>query len=103
MNRNRKEAKQRTQTLQIWTREQAVTALPYIRSVMESLREPRLLWLRHEATVRRLAEKQGRPDRTTLIALEEARREAARAAERFNEALEELQILDIYCLDPLGG
>jgi hypothetical protein len=103
MKRNQKESKQRRQMLQVWTRDQAIAALPYIASVLRSLREHKLEAQTHQLTAHRLAERPGRPARDSLIAQEEALREARKAEERFQEALDELQALDLYCLDPIAG
>jgi hypothetical protein len=101
--RNRKEAKRRQQTIQVWTYEQARRVLPYVASIMRSLREHRLEAKKQRLTAQRLASQPGRPGRTNLIAHEQAVREASEAEDRFHEALEELHVLDIYCLDAIQG
>jgi hypothetical protein len=103
MKRNRKEAKKRSRTIRAWTQEQALAALPYLGSVMRSLREHRLEWQRLHNEGERLAKLPGRPGRDALIAHEEAVREARLAEDRFEETLEELHSLDVYCLDPVRG
>lgn len=100
---NKKGTKRRRQTLQVWSFARAKAALPYLSSVLTSLREHRLRARRHQVAARRLDQKPGRPGRDTLIAAEEHRREARSANERFQEALEELEALDVYCLDPVRG
>lgn len=91
------------QTIRVWSYDEARTVLPYVASVVRSLREHRLNAQQHELTARRLDAKPGKPNRSTLLALEETRAEAGRAKEAFEEALEELNALDIYSLDPLLG
>jgi hypothetical protein len=59
--------------------------------------------LTYHRAARRLADKPGRPDRSSLISQEDALRDARRAEERVVEALAELHALDVYCLDPIGG
>ncbi len=103
MNRNRRGAKARRQMLRLWTYQQALTALPYVSSVVRSLREHWLEMQRYQDAFRRLEKQTGRPDRTVLIAQQEARHQADEASNRFEQALEELQSLDIYCLDPNRG
>lgn len=103
MSRKNKRAKRRVQFIPVWTFSQVQPALPYIASVMRSLREHRLAALTHDRTAKRLAARPGRPDRAALIAHEDAVRQAREADERFHEALEELHTLDIYCLDPVRG
>jgi hypothetical protein len=103
MNRNHKKAKQDKDSIQVWTYVQAKQVLPFLASVMRSVREHRLEALRHGLRARRLARRPGRPNRTTLIAQEENLRGARQAHDRYHEALEELQELGIYCVDPLQG
>ncbi len=103
MKRQPKGAKQRTQTLRVWSYEEAQAAIPYITSVLRSIREHALTALSHTRTAQRLADRPGRPDRTAIIAQKEAQDEAHRSDEKFQDAINELQDLDIYCLDPLQG
>ncbi len=103
MSRKQKGSKASRQPIQVWSFAQATAALPYIASVMKSLREHRLEAQQHRLTAARLAARPGRPDRAALIAQQEAADEAHRADERFQQALDELQVLDVYCLDPVAG
>jgi hypothetical protein len=70
---------------------------------MQSLREHWLDAQRHELRARRLAEKRGRPDRATILAQEQETWEGQQAKERFNEAYQELQDIEVFCLDPNQG
>jgi hypothetical protein len=101
--RQPKGAKERTQTIQVWIYEQAQAATPYITSILRSLREHALEALQHYHRAKRIANRPGRPDRSTLIAQQEAEREARRADDQFHDALSELQEMDIYTLDPIQG
>jgi hypothetical protein len=101
--RNPKGAKQRSQTLQVRTFGQARAAIPYIASVVRSIREHALEALHQAQKVRRLKDRPGRPDRTALIAQQEAERLARAADDEFQDAVGELQQLDVYCLDPIQG
>jgi hypothetical protein len=103
MNRNRHGSKRRRQRLRYWSYPQARRALPYVASVMRSVREHWLEAVRHDVAVRRLAAQPGRPNRDRLIAQEKSRDASHRAGERLEEAAEELRDLDIYCLDPVCG
>jgi hypothetical protein len=100
MKRNQNEAKRRRQTLRVWSLAQAQAALPYIGSVMRSLREHRLEAQAQQSRAEKLARRPGRPDRSTIIALEDSKAAAAKAQDAFETALHELHSLDIYCLDP---
>jgi hypothetical protein len=101
--RQPKGAKERTQTIQVWTYQQARAAAPYIASILRSLREHALEALQHSQRAKRLANRPGRPDRSAIIAHQEAEKDAQRADDRFREAIEELQGMDIYTLDPIQG
>jgi hypothetical protein len=101
--RQPKGAKERTQTIQVWTYDQAQAASPYIASILRSLREHALEALLHYNRAKRLADRPGRPNRAAIIAHQEAERDARSADERFRDALDELQEMDIYTLDPIQG
>lgn len=102
MNRQESKKPQRL-VIPIWTFAQAKQALPYIVSIMQSLREHRLEARRHQTHAERLAAKPGRPDRQAIIAHQEALREAQRAEDRYQDSLCELQELGICCQDPVRG
>lgn len=103
MKRNRKGASKQRETINPWTYAQARAALPYLNSILRSMREHILDLARHQAEVKRLDRRPGRPDRDTLIAREEAARESEQAQGRFQAALDELQALDVYSLNPVSG
>ncbi len=103
MKRQPKGAKERTQTIQVWTYEQAQAASPYIASILRSLREHALEALLHYRRAKTIANRPGRATRADIIAQQEAEKEAHRADDRFREALDELQEMDIYTLDPIQG
>src|SRR5262249_58594037 len=71
--------------------------------IVRAIREHRLEALTRHREAKAIADRPGRPNRTALIALEEAARAARAADERFEAALDELHQLDIYCLDPVRG
>jgi hypothetical protein len=87
----------------MWTYPEAVAALPYLRSVLRSLREHWLQWQQARLRVRRIDARPGRPDRHALIVRAEAGRDAERAEGQYEEALAELLALNISCLDPAKG
>ena len=103
MRKQRHQEEEATSELRLWTHAEAVKALPYLRSIVRSLREHWLHLQRVRLEVRRLDARPGRPDRQALILRAEATREAELAAERFRETLRELEALDVYCLEPAGG
>ena len=95
--------RQRAQVIPVWTYRQALKALPYLASVMKTIREYRLEARRHQLAAARLANSPGRPDRAAMIAEQEEAREARRAEERSQEGIHELQQLGIFCVDPIRG
>ena len=103
MKRNRRGSKRQPQTIQVWTYEQAMQVLPYVASIMTSLREHQLEAIRHQLKIERLNKKDGRPSRAEMIGHQETLDAAREAEDRLQAALEELHILDIYCLDPVQG
>jgi hypothetical protein len=102
MNGHQKQSRRR-QVLPVWTYVQAQQASPYICSILRSLRDHRLEQIRHELRAKRLAAQPGRPDRMTLIAHEEAVREARSAAESVEADLRELQGMGVYCQHAIRG
>ena len=103
MNRRKKGAKRRRRTLQTWTIQQAEAAVPYLRSILASLREHYLELRASRLGIRRLVARPGRPDRAALLALRHAEEEADRTSEQATEAARELAELDVFCLDPAEG
>ncbi len=103
MKRNQKGAKRRRRQIRVWTLEQTRAALPYLSSVVRSLREHRLEAVTQHRTAERLAHRPGRPDRDSLIAHAEAVKAADQADERFRDTLAELEALDIFLIDPIAG
>jgi hypothetical protein len=89
--------------VRLWTHAEAVKVLPYLRSIVASLRDHWLYWRQVELQVRRLDARSGRPDRQTLILRAEAAREVEIARNQFHQVLGELQALGVFCLDPARG
>jgi hypothetical protein len=103
MKRDRKTAKRNRHELQVWTYDKARSAIPYILSIVRSLREHALDIQARQQELKRLADLSGRPDRTRMIAQQEVERELRREEQRFEEAAGDLEQLDIFCLDPIRG
>ena len=86
-----------------WTRAEARAVVPYVTSIMRSLREHRLDYFRHHLAAKRLAGKPGRPRRDTLLAQEEAARASGRADAKYHQTLAELNSLGFRLLDSVAG
>ena len=65
-------------TLRIWTYADALKAVPYFRSLVQSLRDRWLEMRQAQGHQKRLAERPGRPDRVSIIAVEDAGRDLER-------------------------
>jgi len=102
-NNSPKEARRRKSAIRLWTFAQAKAAVPYITSVVRSLREHTLETQHQQAHLEKLTSLSGRPTRDTLIAAEEARKALSRAQDEHDNAAAELGALDIMPLDPVQG
>ena len=103
MKRRPKRRRRPVKVIHLWNFPQAQKALPYLRSVVGSLRDH---WLHVQgvtADMSRQAKAPGRPDRHTLIVQESTREEKEEAETQFTDALQELMKLDVYLLDPVRG
>jgi hypothetical protein len=100
---NPRRTRRKSQSIRLWTLGEARAAAPYIASVARSIREYALEARNQRRLLKSFAEKPGRPDRAALIAQEDASRQLARAEDQLREAMQELDELDICCLDPIGG
>jgi hypothetical protein len=103
MKRNQKRTKRRSNSLRVWTYAEARTVLPFVTSVMGSLREHWLAAQGHDQRARRLADLPGRPTRDRLLAAKDETDATAAAKERFETAASELHDLDVFCTDPIRG
>jgi len=103
MKRRKKQKKPQLRMIKLWNYPQAQKALPYLRSVTQSVRDHWLDAQLKRVEAQRIANKPGRPDRTAILAGEKAAEEKTRAEDRFTDALQELMGIDVYLLDPVRG
>ena len=103
MNRRSSGAKARRRTFRVWTLAQTEAAVPYISSVVRSLREHTVEALNRHRALDVLNARPGRPDRETLIRVHDTDRAARRAEEQSREAEQELNTLDVLSLDAVNG
>jgi hypothetical protein len=95
--------RERSEAQRLWTYEAALSAVPYLRAVVRSLRE---FWLDVQSArrqIERLDSGPGRPDRQTLIRRAAAVVELDQADFKVEETFEELKAIDVFCLDPAQG
>jgi uncharacterized protein DUF2203 len=102
MKRHRRRPKRQVRAIRLWSYPEAAKALPYLRSLTDSLRGHWLELQERQLAARRLNDLR-KPTRSDRIALEDAQEDARRAEEHFDDALEELMRLDIFLLDPVRG
>jgi hypothetical protein len=94
---------QEPKVLRFWTYDEARLAYSYIRSVLHSIREHWLEKQQQRQRARRLANIPGRPGRVVLVELAEAGRAGDVAQDELDSAIEELQVIDVFCIDPVRG
>lgn len=102
----RKQRRQETKTtidLRLWTQAEAVRAVPYLRSIVRSLREHWLEARQALLQAQRIDARPGPRDRNVLLLRADADREAKLAQDRVTETLGELQAVGVNPLDPAAG
>lgn len=93
----------RRQTLRLWTFDQAQAAVPYVSSIVRSLREYSVQMQNLRREVQQIENRPGRPDRRVIIELEHARKDLQRCENDYAETLDELESLDLQLLDANRG
>ena len=99
----RKKKSKHMRALRLWSWDEVIKAAPYLRSVIGSVREH---WLEVLAAQRRLDQstQQKSPLKREQIIEHEARSdERQQAQEKFDDALEELNGVEVFLLDPVQG
>ena len=89
--------------LHLWIYEAALSAVPYLRSVVRSLRENWLQLHSVRRQIQRLNSRPGRPDRQTLVELAVAVKELEHAHIELEGAFDELKAIEVYSVDPAQG
>lgn len=103
MKKQRDQETETAVTLRLWTYEDAVKAVPYLRSLTQSLRDGWLEMRQAQEQVRRIEARPGRADRDSLIQLDETNREIDRTEAKLEETMHEMLALSAYCVDPAAG
>src|SRR6266540_6362206 len=102
MKRRRRTKRGTLRAIRLWSYPDAVKALPYLRSITNSLRDHWLELQSKQLDARRLADVR-KPSRHERIALAETQNEASSAEDKFETALGELMEQDVFLLDPVHG
>jgi Uncharacterized conserved protein (DUF2203) len=103
MKRRHRNKKRRVKAIRLWGHAEANKAVPYLRSVVGSLREHWLAVQTHERQIEILEGTPGPHKRDQLLAEHVASEQRDRAEACFEEALAELSKIDVFLLDPVQG
>jgi hypothetical protein len=87
----------------LWSYQAALTAVPYLRGVVRSLRKHWLQLRSARRQIQWLDSRPGRPDRQAFIRRETAVKELDQADFQLEETFAELNAIEVYCLDPVQG
>ncbi|MBI2803658.1 MAG: hypothetical protein HYX68_01575 [Planctomycetes bacterium] len=101
--KRRKKRSEPMRVLHLWDLVEVKKAGPYLHSILGSLREHWLEVLGSERRLDRIAQQPGAKKRTQIIEHETGQAERSRAQSKFEDALEELNRLDVFLLDPVQG
>jgi len=99
--KRRARKKRKLRAIRLWTLPQADHAVPYLRSVVTSLRDSWIDAQKERLRKARLAKE--KPDRSHLLALEDAKSEFTKARDCVQDAVRELRRIDVFPLDPVHG
>ncbi len=103
MRKQRDKKAEATIAVRLWTYIGARQAVPYLRSLVGSLREGWLEMRQAQEQVRRIEARSGRADRDSLIQLDETNHDVARAESKLEDVVNEMLTLSAYCVDPGAG
>lgn len=101
--KRRKGRSKQMQIMHLWNRSDAVKAVPYLRSIIASLRENWLEVLNLKRRLRLATQKKSAPNRQQILDQETQEDDLHRAQTQFDDALEELNRIDVFLLDPVRG
>lgn len=99
----RRERNERMRVMHLWDWSEVVKAVPYLHSVIGSLREHWLDVLTVQRHLDRAAAQPGLAKRQQMIEMQGHQDERQRAQAKFDDALGELNEIDVFLLDPVRG
>jgi hypothetical protein len=91
------------QVLSLWSWKDVVKAIPYLHSIIDSLREHWLDILTVQRDIDKAAARPGLASRQQIIEDQAHLEDRHRAQGKFDDALEELTKIDVFLLDPVRG
>ena len=98
-----KDKANRMHVMHLWSWDEVVKAIPYMTSIVGSLREHWLDVLTAERAIDKAADQHGPATRKQMIDQQTHQDEKQRAQVKFDDALEELTKMDVFLLDPIRG
>jgi len=101
--KRRKVRSKRMQIMHLWTRSDAVKAVPYLRSIIASLRECYLEVMNAERQVKLANQKKSATRLQQILDQEKRDDDLERARTKFNDALDELTKVGVFLLEPVHG
>ena len=101
--KRRRERTKNMRVLNLWSWSEVAKAVPYLRSIIGSLREHWLDVLNTQRTLDKAAAKHGPAKRQQILDQQTNQDERHRAQTKFDDALEELNKIDVFLLDPVRG
>lgn len=103
MRKQRKRKAEETIAVRLWSFAAAKAAVPYLRSLVRSLREGWLEMRQAQEQVRKIEARPGHADRETLILLAETNQDVSRAETKLEEIINDMVALSAFCVDPAAG
>lgn len=99
----RRERTKRMRVMHLWTWNDVAKAVPYFHSIIGSLREHWLDVLTVQRRIDRAAARHGLANRQQIMDMQGNQDEHQRAQTKFDDALQELNEIDVFLLDPVRG
>lgn len=103
MKPRRERSKKRMRVMSLWSGNDVLKAVPYLHSIVGSLREHWLDVLNVQQKIDKAAVQKGLPNRQQLIEEKTRQEDHSYARAKFEDALEELNKIDVFLLDPVRG
>ncbi len=101
--KRRRERSNPMRVMRLWTWSEVAKAVPYLRSVVGSLREHWLDILTIQRRIDKAEAAKGPVKRPQMMAMQSHQDERSRAQTKFDDALEELNKVEVYLYDPIRG
>lgn len=99
----RRERSKRMRVMNLWSWSDVTKAVPYLRSIIGSLREHWLDVLNVQRTIDKAEAKYGPAKRQEILDMQGHQDDRTRAQAKFDDALQELNQIDVFLVDPVRG